>query len=90
MITKIKDFDVLTEKLNEAKAKMNKKRGTIEGTDKMVQIKRILAVIKNELFKLEQRIGILRTTLIRQHEVEYDQKNLHHLYDDVEDDFELK
>ena len=86
MVVKIKKFDELSEKWEEVKQKLSHKRGTIEGTDKMQRIKKKLAIIKTEWFKLEQRIGIIRTTIGREHEEIYAEN--HHLYDSI-DDFEI-
>ena len=86
MVVKIKKFDELSEKWEEVKQKLSHKQKTIEGTDKMQRIKKKLAIIKTEWFKLEQRIGIIRTTIGREHEEIYAEN--HHLYDSI-DDFEI-
>jgi hypothetical protein len=48
MVAKIKHFDEISEKCDEVSKRLDKKRGTIEGTDKMMRIKKTLAVLKLE------------------------------------------
>lgn len=85
MKNKIQKFDEISEKLEENHAKFEAKRGVFEGSEKLAKIKKALNTIKNEVFKVEQRLGIIRGTLTYKEETEEEK---HHLYDDI-NDFEL-
>jgi DNA repair ATPase RecN len=86
MKTKIQEFDEITQKCEEAYAKLEAKRGTLESSDKVTKIKKAINSLKVQLFKIDQRIGVIRSVIkYKAEEVEVVQ---HHLYDDI-NDFEL-
>lgn len=88
MKNKIDKFEELSAKCEKAYQKLESKREAIEGSEKLTQIKRAINQIKAQVFKQEQRIGIIKSILNYKTE---DVKGVeqHHLYDEIEDDFDL-
>lgn len=87
MKTKIEQYDKLTAEVEKVNKKYEKKRKEIDSTDRVNKLKTALTNLKLEVFKIDQRSGIIQTILPKKEEQE---KKLHHLYDDIDyddDDF---
>ena len=82
MKVKITQFDELTQKLEEAQGKIETKKSLIMGKDKLEKIQKATKNLKLQLFKIDQRIGIIKT-IIPYKEVQEEEN--HHLYDDLFD-----
>ncbi|CAI2384901.1 unnamed protein product [Moneuplotes crassus] len=83
MKSKIVKFDDLTQKLEIAHAKYEKKNKEIGSTAKIDKIKKATNRIKVEVFKVDQRIGIIQACLANKKE---DNSKAKELYDEL---FEL-
>jgi len=88
MKTKIEYYDTLSIKTQKINEEYEAKRKNIDSTDKVEKWKKSLKDLKLEVFKLDQRMGIIQTILPYKEE---QMRKLHHLYDNIEfsdDEFE--
>jgi len=80
MKNKIKEFDKLTQDLEKANEKYDEKSKQLNNRDGIEKAQKALKDIKLEVFKLEQRIGIIQTVIPHKEEAK---NRINHLYDDI-------
>lgn len=84
MRDKMQQFDEISQKWDEINEKLEAKKGMLYNNDKVVRIKKAIKDLKLEVWRIDERIGVIQAIIPYK---EQEKETKHHLYDI--DDFEI-